>query len=578
MQECDIILKGGVASGVVYPRAIRQIAADYRFRGIGGTSAGAIAAAAAAAAEYGRQSGTNPSAFDQLEDLDGELARQGFIRTLFQPQAACIPLYWAVTSAAQGGTWSSRAWRAITGVTRGYAKAAREGSFRLGLAHVASSESFFGLCTGMPTSAGKSGEALTEWLHRWYQDLSGSKAPLTFADLERMAIRLRMVTTNVSCEQPITLPFPYAPSEERRRTFLASVSTRPLAFRRADFERLFPMDVVKWMVDFSETLTTRTSRRRSRLPDGFHWLPLGNDLPVLVAVRLSLSFPVLLTAIRLYGIRNGVYPRETGEQLREDDLEANWFSDGGVTNNLPIQFFDTWVPTRPTFAINLTGRPQVGRESSSEPIDHVWRVTTGVYVPPPVTALSSVFGLLAGIASTAQSSHDELQRGVPGYRERVVHVYLTQPEGGLNLDMDRDLILGMQDKGGLAGKCALEFGQTQPEHRWLRMLAVLGHLDIQGWRLVRALDELRTGVRSDTTLPEGVRPDESRTDGALLLAELRKIAEAGGGLPTEEGNVYGGHIDLMLESLATFVAAHHEVRLAERMHRPPGALRIVPEA
>ena len=46
-----------MASGVVYPWAIVEIARAYRFRNIGGTSVGAMAAALAAAAEYGRRTG-----------------------------------------------------------------------------------------------------------------------------------------------------------------------------------------------------------------------------------------------------------------------------------------------------------------------------------------------------------------------------------------------------------------------------------------------------------------------------------------------------------------------------------------
>jgi cyanophycinase len=39
--ECDLVMKGGVTSGVIYPGAIAAIAATYRLRAIGGTSAGA---------------------------------------------------------------------------------------------------------------------------------------------------------------------------------------------------------------------------------------------------------------------------------------------------------------------------------------------------------------------------------------------------------------------------------------------------------------------------------------------------------------------------------------------------------
>lgn len=39
---CDLVMKGGVTSGVVYPRAIVAPAHKYRFKSIGGASAGAL--------------------------------------------------------------------------------------------------------------------------------------------------------------------------------------------------------------------------------------------------------------------------------------------------------------------------------------------------------------------------------------------------------------------------------------------------------------------------------------------------------------------------------------------------------
>jgi len=65
-RECNLILKGGVTSGVVYARAIGRLSGEYRFRAIAGSSAGAIAAAFVAAAEYGRQGGDRAS-FDRLQ-------------------------------------------------------------------------------------------------------------------------------------------------------------------------------------------------------------------------------------------------------------------------------------------------------------------------------------------------------------------------------------------------------------------------------------------------------------------------------------------------------------------------------
>jgi len=42
--QCDLVMRGGIASGLVYPRAIAKLAETYDFRSIGGTSVGAIAA------------------------------------------------------------------------------------------------------------------------------------------------------------------------------------------------------------------------------------------------------------------------------------------------------------------------------------------------------------------------------------------------------------------------------------------------------------------------------------------------------------------------------------------------------
>ncbi|TME60808.1 MAG: hypothetical protein E6I59_12500, partial [Chloroflexi bacterium] len=52
--SCDLVFKGGFTSGIVYPPAILQLKNHYTFCNIGGTSAGAIAAAGVAAAEFNR--------------------------------------------------------------------------------------------------------------------------------------------------------------------------------------------------------------------------------------------------------------------------------------------------------------------------------------------------------------------------------------------------------------------------------------------------------------------------------------------------------------------------------------------
>ena len=87
---CDLVMKGGITSGVVYPKLIYELSQRYQFKSIGGTSAGAIAAGACAAAEYGRQNGQTCS-FERLKQLPEELGetvapgKRSRLLSLFQP-------------------------------------------------------------------------------------------------------------------------------------------------------------------------------------------------------------------------------------------------------------------------------------------------------------------------------------------------------------------------------------------------------------------------------------------------------------------------------------------------------------
>lgn len=42
VEECDLVMKGGIASGIVYPAFVLKLKDRYRFRSVGGTSVGAI--------------------------------------------------------------------------------------------------------------------------------------------------------------------------------------------------------------------------------------------------------------------------------------------------------------------------------------------------------------------------------------------------------------------------------------------------------------------------------------------------------------------------------------------------------
>ena len=102
---CDLVMKGGITSGVVYPLAVCRVAETYSFKNIGGASAGAIAAAAAAAAECGRRSGFNEG-FELLEELPQWIGSNGRLLKMFQPDGATASLFRLVLAGlGSGGTF-----------------------------------------------------------------------------------------------------------------------------------------------------------------------------------------------------------------------------------------------------------------------------------------------------------------------------------------------------------------------------------------------------------------------------------------------------------------------------------------
>lgn len=103
-QFCDVVMKGGVTSGIVYPLAICELAQTYTFKNIGGTSAGAIAAALAAAAEYRRRTTGSNAGFDELAKLPDELSN-GALERLFQPQRKTKSLYRLVLCFIGSSPW-----------------------------------------------------------------------------------------------------------------------------------------------------------------------------------------------------------------------------------------------------------------------------------------------------------------------------------------------------------------------------------------------------------------------------------------------------------------------------------------
>ncbi len=104
-QYCDVTMRGGTTSGVVYPWAVVELARHYRFRSLGGASAGAVAAAFTAAAEKGRDA----DGFEKLADTVRWFAEPGWrMAQLFQPSDHTRKLYRIVAASMQSRDTTGR--------------------------------------------------------------------------------------------------------------------------------------------------------------------------------------------------------------------------------------------------------------------------------------------------------------------------------------------------------------------------------------------------------------------------------------------------------------------------------------
>jgi len=93
-----------------------------------------------------------------------------------------------------------------------------------------------------------------------------------------------------------------------------------------------------------------------------------------------------------------------------------------------------------------------------------------------------LFGFLDSAMRTMQNRVDEAQMRVPGYRDRVSHVSLSDDEGGMNLTMPPPRIEALTARGRFAAM-RLRDAYTPPDtpakritwdnHRWVRLRSAL---------------------------------------------------------------------------------------------------------
>jgi predicted acylesterase/phospholipase RssA len=546
---CDVVMKGGITSGVVYPLVVTKLAERFVFKNIGGTSAGAIAAAATAAAELARHNG----GFKRLKELPGFLSEGSpdgsgsNLFAFFQPQPRTAPLF-RICVAGLGGGWKgilyvcvriiAEFWMAILiGGLPGAAFVAlalrdAHGAFQvlciivgvlllaiggffaltlnfLTLASHALPENFYGLCSGMtdaftdttdnpPSNRGK---PLTFWLTEYlngFVNRSVAEPPLTFGELwgkdpkNPHRIELEMMTTCLTHGRPYRLPF-RDDAEVRENRFY---------FCLDDFRRLFPKSVVDWMTENPRNLDHSSAEARARRESleekGFYPLPDPAHLPVVVAVRMSLSFPILLSAVPLYDFDRSRDPKGLNP-------ERCWFSDGGVCSNFPLHFFDSLFPRWPTLSIDLKQMlPGTNSDEFQKPqmipyneagIQENWnRFEFDEQIEQrspdtPVRTEKSGFRKVTGFAGafilTMQNWSDNTLSRLPGYRDRIRPVPLSANEGGLNLNMPREVISALTARGIAAGDeliARFSIPPTNPKmnwdnHRWLRMRSSLASIE-----------------------------------------------------------------------------------------------------
>ena len=514
--HCDIVMKGGITSGVIYPRAVSELAKTYTLSHVGGASAGAIAAAAAAAAELGRHTG----GFEGLDTMPDELASvgpdgQSKLASFFQPTATAAPLFRLLMSVA--AKKEGKAGALVGGLLRAFWKEALVGTL-LGLVLVVVSalgegiasaagivggllllligaavgmlvgalrtfgqvaEEGFGMCTGMEGVGAGGATPLTPWLYEKIQSLAGrapGAEPLTFGDLRRGGVTLRVMTTNLTRHQPMAMPW----------------STQEFYFDADEMRELFPAAVVDWMVAHPPGGETRQFEGRTLHP----W-PAPDELPVIVPTRMSLSFPVLISAVRLWAVDYTLPENQRADSETAAGpvtFSSVWFTDGGLCANLPVHFFDSPLPKHPTFAFNLGGFPP-GRGKSEDQSENSYLPTSnsaGLQRPwfaLPTKGVGSwvSFGLL--MVHTAREWVDGAQLVMPGYRDRIVTVHHDHSEGGMNLSMPPKVVTDLAERGRLgAVKLVNAFAGERPgevptwgwdNHRWIRFRTAMAGL--AGW-------------------------------------------------------------------------------------------------
>jgi len=469
LQHCDLVMKGGITSGVVYPGAIKALSEKYRFRSIGGASAGAIGAVVAAAAEYRRQvTNGDHAGFELIETIPKKIGPN--LLSLFQPTDALRPLFNMLLTVqkglaekrsklalTRGAVWSllKSYWYLALGAglltVMSVVLALDMGDLWLGVLGLLVSilvlvvgllwalfslitrtlpKNDFGICSGK-TAKGMGAPALTDWLADTIDKVAGFSPAdrperlLTIGDLKEHCIEIAAITTDISSKRPYQLPF----------------KTKIHYFSEAEFKTLFSERLMEYLLKHGKPHHSKSPNA----PGDLYQLPIGDDFPVFLVARMSLSFPGLMRTIPLYRYDDRF--KGGDGKSKPHVLRRCLFSDGGISSNFPIHFFDELVPARPTFGISLGGWEEE-RHGNDKIVTPETSITSSNL---PVNDVTSLGGFVMAMFNTAKDWQDTLQTMLPGYADRIVTVLLDdKTEGGFNLDMGPDKVTALSTRGAEA--------------------------------------------------------------------------------------------------------------------------------
>jgi hypothetical protein len=406
----------------------------------------------------------------------------------------------------------------------------------------------YGLCSGFSNNPQR--PALVDWLYKGVQDAAGVEyaRPLTFKDLWQAPCGPAPAYPGQAVKSLDLIVISACISHGRIYEIPNKNPKARLFFKLSEFKKYFPAEVIDYLklvarpvdlatdADLLHQFKNRNSDTQictnfnllkkqfdTPVPDDASCMDIRElpsaDLPIVVAARLSFAVPILFQALPLLGL-------DLDQEPKEMRLVRLWFSDGGVSNNMPVQLFDKALPRWPTFAARIVNAPpriqsppnkQFGQGSSFVPYTHERNAHDSLLDPMDKTAytvlspggqqgFAAFMQFCLGIYETAKNGNDRATFRAPEVRGRIVKIYTqNKTQGALNLKLSQQSILDLGQKTGvkagqkladvyLAQKTAPDITRIHGWHdqRWIRLHSLINgmrqYLQGFGYAVVHPFD------------------------------------------------------------------------------------------